>query len=97
MWLAEGVNVPEDKAKQLAAYAQMLDLVRSSADERAILLRGASALLDLDWPSNYIDAPMCQRAVAGSVPRYEGYFSFLDYKKQWWAEDNKKDAERQRC
>jgi hypothetical protein len=83
--------------KQLAAFAQILDLGKCSADERPVLLRGMSILLDLDWPSNYIDAPMCQRAAAGSVPQYEGYFSLLDYKKQWWAEDNKNDAERQRC
>jgi hypothetical protein len=89
--------VAEDKVKQLAGYAGILDIAGVKGDEKTTQLKGAAILLDLDWPSNYIDAPMCRRAVVGLIPRYEGYMSLLDYRKQWWAEDNKRKAEIQAC
>jgi hypothetical protein len=61
-----------------------------SEQERKERLEGGSILLDLDWPSNYIvGTKMCQRAMQGLVPRYDGLSSLADYEKRWWSEDHK--------
>jgi hypothetical protein len=55
--------------------------------EKAEYIKGATILLDLGWPPNF-DYPMIQRAIAGLVPKYEGWPTFFAYKVQWAKEDN---------
>jgi hypothetical protein len=80
----------KEKTKQLTAWAKTLDVAMVRGTEREELLRGFSALLDLGWPSNYIDAKMCSRANEGLVPPYVGHFTLLDYQKRWRSEDQQK-------
>jgi hypothetical protein len=55
-------------------------------DEKAEYIEGAAILLDLGWPLNF-DYRMAQRAIAGLVPKYEGFHSFLAYQAHWARED----------
>ncbi len=72
----------------LADFEKLMDVCCvTNPQERSELMRGAAALLDLGWPENYIDFKMCQRAATGQVRRYETYSDYLEYKKQWWSED----------
>jgi hypothetical protein len=86
--------IPEDKSEVLAAVAKFLDLVKATPEERAVMLEGNEILLDLGWPSNYINWKMCERARQGLVPRYEGFQSWNDYRVRWWKEDLDKHPSR---
>ena len=82
----------KEKAVEMGSLTKGWDLLPRSGEERKELLDGASILLDLDWPSNYIDVKKCKRANQGLVPRYEGFSSLADYVKRWWSEDHKPHA-----
>ena len=69
----------EDKQKQLAAYDKMMELLSIPASERPKYREGAAQLMDLGWPSNYIDFGMIDRYYRGLVPKYEGFLSFTAY------------------
>jgi hypothetical protein len=79
----------KEKAAVITSLAKGWDVFPRSQEERKELLDGASILLDLDWPSNYIDVKKCRRANQGLVPRYDGLSSLADYVKRWWSEDHK--------
>jgi len=64
-----------------------------SADEKQEFIKGATILLDSGWPPNF-DYPMAQRAIAGLVPKYEGWPTFFAYKTKWAEEDNAADLKR---
>ena len=82
-----------EKTVKMGHLAKLCEVLRASEQERKERLEGCSILLDLDWPSNYIvGTKMCQRAMQGLVPRYEGLSSLADYEKRWWSEDHKRPA-----
>jgi hypothetical protein len=85
---AEGMN-PEQKELEMGYLMRLCGVLRASEVERKQILKGGSILLDLDWTSNYIfGRTICQRAIQGLVPRYEGPWSRTDYEKRW-SEDQK--------
>ena len=72
------------KAVEMGNLAKLCNILKASEQERKQILKGGSILLDLDWPSNYIiGRKICQRAIKGLVPRYEGFSSVADYEKRW--------------
>ena len=73
--------MPEDKQKQLAAYDNMMELLSIPASERPRYREGAAQLMDLGWPTNYIDFGMIDRYYLGLVPKYEGFLSFTAYQR----------------
>jgi hypothetical protein len=73
--------MPEDKQKQLAAYDNMMELLSIPASERPRYREGAAQLIDLGWPTNYIDFGMIDRYYLGFVPKYEGFLSFTAYQR----------------
>ena len=73
--------MPEDKQKQLAAYDKMMELLSIPIPERPKYREGASQLMDLGWPTNYIDFGMIDRYYRGLVPKYEGFLSFTAYQR----------------
>ena len=82
-----------EKTVKMGHLAKRCEVLRASEQERKERLEGCSILLDLDWPSNYIvGTKMCQRAMQGLVPRYEGLSSLADYEKRWWSVDHKRPA-----
>jgi len=89
--MLQGMNLKE-KAAVISSLALRCDLLQYSEQKRKEVLEGGSILLDLDWPSNYIDVKKCERANQGLVPRYEGFSSLADYEKRWWSEDHKRPA-----
>ena len=66
-----------------------------SKAEKEEYLQGASILFDLGWPANF-DALMARRAIAGVVPRYEGFHSFLEYQYKWAQENMAASLEREK-
>jgi hypothetical protein len=79
----------EQKASELTAFGKILDIMSVTYEERKASLDGCSILLDLNWPSNYIDVKKCKWTNQGLVPQYEGFSSLADYEKRWWSEDHK--------
>jgi hypothetical protein len=73
-------NMPEDKEEQLAAYDKIMELAAIPVADRPKYRAGAEQLMDLGWPTNYIDFGMIDRYYRGLVPRYEGYQSFTAYR-----------------
>jgi hypothetical protein len=81
---------PEEKAVEIGHLKKLCKVLNASVEEREEILKGGTILLNLNWPSNYIfGRKICQRAIQGLVPRYEGLSSLADYEKRWWSEDHK--------
>jgi hypothetical protein len=78
----------QKKAFEMAAFGKLLGTFNATSEERKTFLQGCSILLDLDWPSNYIDAKKCQRAIEGLVPRYENITSQFEYEARWYPESH---------
>jgi hypothetical protein len=74
----------------IADFEQFLTLMPIARQERSVLREGYVTLLQLGWPTSYIDWRMCERACEGLVPRYAGEESWARYKKQWAHEDFKR-------
>ena len=86
----------EDKNAQLEAYAKILELVQEPLENRPAILQAASDLMDLGWPSNWIDGQMIRRHQKGLVPPYTGHQSYSTYKTRWFAEDREWEAEQEK-
>jgi hypothetical protein len=71
----------------IADFEQFLTTQPSAKQERSVLREGYTTLLQLGWPTSYIDWKMCERACEGQVPRYQGIGSWAEYKKRWANED----------
>jgi hypothetical protein len=74
----------------LTDFELFLNVVPIARQDRSVLRDGYATLLELGWPTSYIDWKMCERACAGLVPRYTGAASWADYKKRWASEDIKR-------
>ena len=74
----------------IADFERFLTLVPIARERRSLLREGYAALLELGWPTSYIDWKMCERACAGLVSRYKGGESWARYKEQWAGEDCKR-------
>ena len=80
----------KEKAVEIGHLKKLCKVLNASVEEREEILKGGTILLNLNWPSNYIfGRKICQRAIQGLVPRYEGLSSLADYEKRWWSEDHK--------
>ena len=74
----------------IADFELFLTLVPIARQKRSVLREGYATLLELGWPTSYIDWKMCERACAGLVPRYKGSESRARYKERWAREDFKR-------
>jgi len=69
----------EDPQVQLDALDEMMNLLDVSAESRPRYREGMAQLMELGWPSNYIDFGMINRYLLGLVPKYDGPWSYTDY------------------
>jgi hypothetical protein len=68
-------------------FELLMKLIPIEQRERTALRDGYASLLQLGWPTSYINWKMCERANANLVPPYRGIASWVQYKETWAWDD----------
>jgi len=68
-------------------FELLLRAIPIEQKDRSMLRSGYAMLLELGWPTHYINWKMCERACADLVPPYKGTTSWIAYREAWASED----------